>query len=132
MGLRLVELHDRANLDRPEFRRWNARGHLNRVVEILGVYQIVAAELLFRLGEWSIRRGDFAVANTQRGRSRRGLEGVAAEVMAAVLDALGEGTVFGHDGVRLVLRHRLVLLRSEEHTSELQSPVHLVCRLLLE
>src|SRR5690348_18007662 len=24
------------------------------------------------------------------------------------------------------------LLRSEEHTSELQSPVHLVCRLLLE
>src|SRR5438876_8581497 len=26
--------------------------------------------------------------------------------------------------------HRL--LRSEEHTSELQSPVHLVCRLLLE
>src|SRR4051794_41212156 len=26
----------------------------------------------------------------------------------------------------------LVGLRSEEHTSELQSPVHLVCRLLLE
>src|SRR5690348_17364449 len=36
-------------------------------------------------------------------------------------------------------RHELVerrvearLIRSEEHTSELQSPVHLVCRLLLE
>src|SRR5690348_17421832 len=29
---------------------------------------------------------------------------------------------------RRVRRHR----RSEEHTSELQSPVHLVCRLLLE
>src|SRR5438876_9106981 len=27
---------------------------------------------------------------------------------------------------------RLLLGRSEEHTSELQSPVHLVCRLLLE
>src|SRR5690348_18139407 len=27
---------------------------------------------------------------------------------------------------------RLSRLRSEEHTSELQSPVHLVCRLLLE
>src|SRR5690348_13267437 len=27
---------------------------------------------------------------------------------------------------------RQVTLRSEEHTSELQSPVHLVCRLLLE
>src|SRR5205807_10586187 len=28
--------------------------------------------------------------------------------------------------------HRLVVLRSEEHTSELQSPCNLVCRLLLE
>src|SRR5690348_18191441 len=27
---------------------------------------------------------------------------------------------------------RMMGLRSEEHTSELQSPVHLVCRLLLE
>src|SRR5438876_9270012 len=27
---------------------------------------------------------------------------------------------------------RLAEIRSEEHTSELQSPVHLVCRLLLE
>src|SRR5438876_11058105 len=38
--------------------------------------------------------------------------------------------------VRLVadlLEHEVrVLPRSEEHTSELQSPVHLVCRLLLE
>src|SRR5258708_28084423 len=30
------------------------------------------------------------------------------------------------------LRHRLPGVRSEEHTSELQSPDHLVCRLLLE
>src|SRR5438876_8140570 len=30
------------------------------------------------------------------------------------------------------LRAQLVVRRSEEHTSELQSPVHLVCRLLLE
>src|SRR5690554_7101405 len=31
-----------------------------------------------------------------------------------------------------LLLHYLVLLRSEEHTSELQSRPHLVCRLLLE
>src|SRR5258708_17707570 len=30
------------------------------------------------------------------------------------------------------LHERLRILRSEEHTSELQSPDHLVCRLLLE
>src|SRR5687768_18106922 len=33
---------------------------------------------------------------------------------------------------RLALRGQLVILRSEEHTSELQSRLHLVCRLLLE
>src|SRR5256885_7511691 len=30
------------------------------------------------------------------------------------------------------LRHQLIFRRSEEHTSELQSPCNLVCRLLLE
>src|SRR2546422_4620688 len=35
--------------------------------------------------------------------------------------------------IRLELsRHALMLFRSEEHTSELQSRLHLVCRLLLE
>src|SRR5690348_8459787 len=42
----------------------------------------------------------------------------------------------GGAGVRLFLSDRIALRvegrRSEEHTSELQSPVHLVCRLLLE
>src|SRR2546422_3513623 len=33
---------------------------------------------------------------------------------------------------RVELRGRRVALRSEEHTSELQSRLHLVCRLLLE
>src|SRR5690348_17799702 len=33
---------------------------------------------------------------------------------------------------RLFGREKLSRTRSEEHTSELQSPVHLVCRLLLE
>src|SRR6267154_4094131 len=42
----------------------------------------------------------------------------------------------GADGrrsrTRKLLATRRLWLRSEEHTSELQSPVHLVCRLLLE
>src|SRR2546422_6495595 len=35
-------------------------------------------------------------------------------------------------GVALARLHRLAVARSEEHTSELQSRLHLVCRLLLE
>src|SRR5438309_6029724 len=44
---------------------------------------------------------------------------------AAILgtERIGHGTVIGADGL---------VLRSEEHTSELQSQFHLVCRLLLE
>src|SRR5438552_6688161 len=42
-----------------------------------------------------------------------------------------------HDGYRALIRRDgpgvvSIVLRSEEHTSELQSPDHLVCRLLLE
>src|SRR5437879_10304060 len=33
---------------------------------------------------------------------------------------------------RIVQNHERLSLRSEEHTSELQSPMYLVCRLLLE
>src|SRR2546429_7364755 len=32
----------------------------------------------------------------------------------------------------VILRFRTITIRSEEHTSELQSRLHLVCRLLLE
>src|SRR2546430_6949681 len=40
----------------------------------------------------------------------------------------------GEEGLRLAREHKpdLVILRSEEHTSELQSQSNLVCRLLLE
>src|SRR5690348_18224300 len=44
--------------------------------------------------------------------------------------------VCDRDGAHEIAKCRVVTssfaLRSEEHTSELQSPVHLVCRLLLE
>src|SRR2546426_6107990 len=41
---------------------------------------------------------------------------------------------WGHqqEFLQLFLRNHYPLLRSEEHTSELQSPCNLVCRLLLE
>src|SRR5207244_5799726 len=46
----------------------------------------------------------------------------------AVAAARGAVAVGGHGGAR----RAAVVARSEEHTSELQSPDHLVCRLLLE
>src|SRR5437763_3071919 len=49
----------------------------------------------------------------------------SSEERLATVDGLEE--VFGAAGLRLTS-----LARSEEHTSELQSPMYLVCRLLLE
>src|SRR5690348_17691658 len=49
---------------------------------------------------------------------------------AAVLPEQARQHVLGTDVV--VVELPSLFLRSEEHTSELQSPVHLVCRLLLE
>src|SRR5690348_18219414 len=40
--------------------------------------------------------------------------------------------LFNSGSIRLHVGSRKSVYRSEEHTSELQSPVHLVCRLLLE
>src|SRR5256885_7868096 len=47
-------------------------------------------------------------------------------------EALDVPAIFQHQRVGLVFRVALEEDRSEEHTSELQSPCNLVCRLLLE
>src|SRR5690554_7457627 len=53
-----------------------------------------------------------------------GLQGFVGEVHRAAVVGLEDEEADGHGTVGL--------LRSEEHTSELQSRPHLVCRLLLE
>src|SRR5256885_9061949 len=67
--------------------------------------------------------------------------GLAAIVLAALfvpesraarprrVDPVGQGLVIG---ALASLTHAIIEGRSEEHTSELQSPCNLVCRLLLE
>src|SRR3712207_8964347 len=60
-----------------------------------------------------------------------GVEGLALRAVEAGVDALVDVAVVV-DPLHELLHHRLVLVRSEEHTSELQSRQYLVCRLLLE
>src|SRR2546426_7795332 len=56
---------------------------------------------------------------------------IGPAVAGAVIGVLGVGVCFFLNGVSY-LAVIGGLLRSEEHTSELQSPCNLVCRLLLE
>src|SRR2546426_8555726 len=57
---------------------------------------------------------------------------VVVDVVALVEVVLAERPAVGHEQRRGVGDPRLRGERSEEHTSELQSPCNLVCRLLLE
>src|SRR5690348_18179218 len=59
--------------------------------------------------------------------SWRGAVENGPHLVAEAAFALGAATGDARDNTR-----RSLAARSEEHTSELQSPVHLVCRLLLE
>src|SRR5207244_6257523 len=74
--------------------------------------------------------------DAERGDMRRA--GQKDELLILVRQRLveGEQILLGGDAVELAADdlHRTleVARRSEEHTSELQSPDHLVCRLLLE
>src|SRR5438876_2056439 len=56
---------------------------------------------------------------------------IADQISDGVLDAILAQDPTGRVACETLLTTGLVV-RSEEHTSELQSPVHLVCRLLLE
>src|SRR5260370_19345274 len=62
--------------------------------------------------------------------------GPLGQAMAAIFDFLGAPARNGGevlDELQAVARHaQQLFLRSEEHTSELQSHLNLVCRLLLE
>src|SRR5688500_19785222 len=64
---------------------------------------------------------------------RRKSRGLANSLYAARGAARGKAQLLRHTRFRHEAnRNRLTMERSEEHTSELQSPCNLVCRLLLE
>src|SRR5688572_3420240 len=102
----LGEVHHRPHLDRAEPRRRNARRDLDRLVQVLGLDEVVAAQLLLRLGERAIGGRRLPVPHPHRHRGLRRVERIAADVLACLLDVVGEREVLTHDRVRLVLRPR--------------------------
>src|SRR5690348_17443961 len=82
---------------------------------------------LFRSSTWNDGGGNVGVGVTGVGVRTGVLVGVGRGVGVAL--GLGDGVV---STTSKGWSTRSDALRSEEHTSELQSPVHLVCRLLLE
>src|ERR1017187_5107125 len=84
--------------------------------------------------ETGLTRNGFRVTSARNGREALGA-GAAAKFDAVLSDIYMPdlGGLELVDALRAVDPNLpIVLMRSEEHTSELQSPMYLVCRLLLE
>src|SRR2546426_11712817 len=106
--------------------------HARVPVGVLGASGYVGQELLRLLAGHPRAAVAFATAEAAAGERRDGVELVRIEDAPVgraeiVLSALPHGV-----SARYVQEARGLGKRSEEHTSELQSPCNLVCRLLLE
>src|SRR5438552_12190341 len=74
-------------------------------------------------------RSSAAVASPPRTRAMRARKGLLSDMKAFSWAVLGGTSNAAHENAFMSDNNPF---RSEEHTSELQSPDHIVCRLLLE
>src|ERR1700686_1306235 len=82
---------DRPDLDRAEPRARNPRGDGKGRIEILGLDQIIAAELLAGFRERAVGGERLAVAHAHGGRGGGWLQAVAGLEIAALDDAFRKG-----------------------------------------
>src|SRR5262249_51976704 len=73
----------------------DARGNADGLVEVFCLDEVEAAELLTGLGEGAVGLQGLALSDPDRGRGRRGLERLAAQHVAALLDLARELHVAG-------------------------------------
>src|SRR5439155_10551169 len=92
-GLLALAGEDRSDLDRAPARPGNAPCHRDRLVEVLGLHEVVAAQLLSRLGKRPVRDQPLSFAHAHGGRRRGRPERSARKEVAAPPDAVGELSV---------------------------------------
>src|SRR5262249_47602963 len=101
--LHLRDIHQGPNLDRTGSSVRNLRSPGDRLVQVLDVDDINAAELLFRIREWAVTRNGFAVAHANRRRRGGGVERFAGEHLARFLELDRVGHVVVKDAALLLL-----------------------------
>src|SRR6266545_2275810 len=123
-GLRR-HFHDRADLDRARPRRGDTCRDRRRLVQVLRIDDVVAAELFAGLGEGAVGRQRLAVADADGRGGRNRLERVAGAVFPALLDAFGESPVLLVDGAFVLLVEGLPVhlpVVNQKHVSHRFSP----------
>src|SRR5262245_34698951 len=85
------DFRDRPDLDGAELRARDAGRELDRLIQVPRLQQVVATQLLLGLGERAVRGREPALPHPDRGRRVRRLQGVAADIVSALLDRLRVG-----------------------------------------
>src|SRR2546426_448700 len=113
-------------LEEAAARRAMSQAHVLIVDDDLALLQALPEVLRLRMGEVTVDTADSAAAALER-IAARDYDAIVTDIKMPVMDGL--------ELLAEIRTHRPdtpTLMRSEEHTSELQSPCNLVCRLLLE
>src|SRR5438876_7677856 len=102
--------------------------------ELRDGWQLEVADQWLRLGNpWEIGRPDIRFDVQLGGHTEPYHDSEGGYRVRWIPDYVVQGTPYDTAILGFGVQNcRVVRRRSEEHTSELQSPVHLVCRLLLE
>src|SRR5258706_13676983 len=106
---RLADRPDRPHFHRADLRRRDARGDLDRLVQVARLDHVEAREALLRLGEGPVGDRELAVAHAHRGRGGNRLQRLGGDAMAAAADFVVEG-----DAGAVVHRLRRLLLPVDE------------------
>src|SRR5829696_2693524 len=113
------DLHDRPDLDRAPAHPRDAGGNVDRLVEIGGVDQIVATELLTRLRKRAIGYQPFAITHPNAGRRRCQVEWGGAEIMPTRVELSGEPRGLAVALLPLVRVQHLLITVNQQHVFHL-------------
>src|SRR2546428_3540044 len=124
MRRQAADLHQRPNFDGPQACAWDPSGDVDRLVEILGVDQKVAAQLFARLRERTVGHEPFAFAHPDAGRRRNRMQWGGGEILPGRPDLMHK--------LRGLLATLLLLglIRSLLVTVDQQHVFHLVASIL--
>src|SRR5262245_58246833 len=87
--LLLAKVHHRANFDRAVARAWALSRPVDRLVEIVAIERVVAAELLFGFGKRAVRGHPLTVLHPHRGGRRGRMQRLASNHHTGLLQGIG-------------------------------------------
>src|SRR2546422_1697234 len=115
--------HYWTDFDGSETRSGNAFGNADSLVEVRGIDQVIAAQLLTRFGKRSVDDEPFAVAYANAGGSGRRMKRRGVQISAAGMDILREPGGLQVTFFALGLAQSLFIQINQQHVSHLPASI---------